>query len=132
MKDFVPDHPHLHDLVDKTHQGDEEAKQKYETHSLSVRFNATRAKLPPETDEEHIVLHFLDDYTAHVSGHDDHKFMELEPFISMLGKHDDLRERLVEFGKMLERAECNFDCMSSHLTEFMNDAMERLVKHDEL
>lgn len=37
LKDFVPDHPHLHDLVDKTHEGDLYAKHKYERESLSVR-----------------------------------------------------------------------------------------------
>lgn len=37
LKDFVPDHPHLHDLVDRTHQGDLEAKHKFERESLSVR-----------------------------------------------------------------------------------------------
>lgn len=37
LKDFVPDHPHLHELVDKTHQGDLEAKHRFERESLSVR-----------------------------------------------------------------------------------------------
>lgn len=37
LKDFVPDHPHLHELVDKTHEGDLYAKHKYERESLSVR-----------------------------------------------------------------------------------------------
>lgn len=37
LKDFVPDHPHLHDLVDKTHQGDADAKHLFEKQSLSVR-----------------------------------------------------------------------------------------------
>lgn len=37
LKDFVPDHPHLHDLVDKTHEGDLDAKHRYEKEALSVR-----------------------------------------------------------------------------------------------
>lgn len=37
LKDFVPDHPHLHELVDKTHQGDMDAKNQFERESLSVR-----------------------------------------------------------------------------------------------
>lgn len=88
--------------------------------------------MPADTDEEHVVLHFLDDYTAHVSGGTEHKFMELEPFISMLGKHDDLRERLVELGKLLERAECDFTCMGEHLTDILNKAMDRMMQHTEL
>ena len=78
-------------------------------------------------------MHFLDDYTTHVTGgQSDHKFMELEPFISMLGKHDDLREKLIDIGKMLERAECDFTCLGNHLTEFMNESMTRLMQHSEL
>lgn len=163
MKDFVPDHPHLHELVDKTHQGDLDAKHRFERESLSVRckydagsidstassskkltsrlilisyltVNSTKSKLPANTDEEHVVLHFLDDYTNHVTGgKNDHKFMELEPFIDMLGKEDDLKVRLVELGKMLERAECDFTCLGDHLTKFMNDSFERLTaQHSEL
>lgn len=37
LKDFVPDHPHLHDLVDKTGEGDAEAKLKFERESLAAR-----------------------------------------------------------------------------------------------
>lgn len=58
--------------------------------------------------------------------------MELEPFIAMLGEHDDLREKLVDLGNRLERAECNFTCMGDHLTDFMNESMERMMKRDEL
>jgi hypothetical protein len=88
--------------------------------------------LPADTDEEHVVLHFLDDYTAHVTGHNDHKFMELEPFIAMLNEHDDLREQLVDLGKKLERAECDFSCMGDNLGVILNKAMHRMLKHDEL
>lgn len=55
--------------------------------------------------------------------------MELEPFIDMLGKHDDLKLKLVELGKMLERAECDFTCLGDHLTKFMNDSFDRLTQH---
>lgn len=80
-----------------------------------------------------MVLHFLDDYTAHVSGGSEHKFMELEPFISMLGKHDDLREKLIDLGNKLERAECDFTCLGDHLTEILNESMERMMQqHSEL
>lgn len=37
LKDFVADHPHLHDLVDKTHKGDTDAKSEFERQSLSAR-----------------------------------------------------------------------------------------------
>jgi hypothetical protein len=95
--------------------------------------NATRKRLPADTDEEHVVLHFLDDYTEHVSGGStQHKFMQLEPFISMLSKHDDLREQLVELGKKLKRAECDFSCMGDNLGVILNKAMERMVSHTEL
>lgn len=77
-------------------------------------------------------MHFLDDYTAHVSGSSDHKFMELEPFISMLNKHDDLREELTNLGKLLEKAECDFSCMGEHLKNILNKAMERMMQHTEL
>lgn len=89
--------------------------------------NTTKAKLSPGTDEEHVVLHFLDDYTSHVSGSDEHKFMELEPFISMLGAHDDLREKLVALGNLLERAECDFTCLGDKLAEILSEAMERMM-----
>lgn len=89
--------------------------------------------MPSDTDEEHVVLHFLDDYTSHVTGgNSDHKFMELEPLLSMLGKEDDLRHRLVELGKKLENAECDFTCLGDHLTQFMNDSFERLSAHADL
>lgn len=79
------------------------------------------------------MLHFLDDYTSHVTGgQDDHKFMALEPFVEMLSKEDELKKRLVELGKMLERAECDFTCLGDHLTNFMNDSLERLMQHEEL
>lgn len=77
-------------------------------------------------------MHFLDDYTAHVSGGTEHKFMQLEPFIAMLGKHDDLREQLIELGKKLERAECDFTCMGDNLGTILNKAMERMMQHTEL
>lgn len=92
------------------------------------KVNQTRAKLPADTDEEHVVLHFLDDYTAHVNGgKSDHKFMELEPLLSMLGKEDDLRVKLIEVGKLLEKAECDFSCLGRHLTEFMNESFKRMT-----
>lgn len=96
--------------------------------------NSTRSKLPPNVDDEHVVLHFLDDYTTHVTGgKSDHKFMELEPFINMLNKEDDLKIKLVELGKMLEKAECDFTCLGDHLTQFMNESLERLLSpHEEL
>lgn len=96
--------------------------------------NSTRSKLPADTDEEHVVLHFLDDYTTHVTGgKSDHKFMELEPFIKMLNKEDDLKVRLIELGRMLASAQCDFTCLGDHLTKFMNDSLERLMApHEEL
>lgn len=95
--------------------------------------NATRSRLPSTTDEEHVVLHFLDDYAAHVSGsNNEHRFMDLEPFINMLGKHDDLREKLIDLGNKLEKAECDFNCLSEHLTVILNESMERMMRHDEL
>jgi len=95
--------------------------------------NATRARLPATTDEEHVVLHFLDDYTSHVTGsNNDHKFMQLEPFIDMLGKHDDLKNKIIDLGAKIERAECDFTCLGDHLTDILNDAMERMLKRDEL
>jgi len=96
--------------------------------------NKTKSSLPEGIDEEHIVLHFLDDYTAHVTGgQSDHKFMELEPFIAMLSKEDDLKLKLVELGKQLEKAECDFTCLGDNLTLFMNESMERLTAmHTEL
>lgn len=95
--------------------------------------NSTRDRLPEGTDEEHVVLHFLDDYTEHVTGgKSDHKFMELEPLLHMLGKEDDLKMKLVELGKMLEQAECDFTCLGDHMTKFMNDSFERIVAHIEL
>lgn len=100
-------------------------------HAIIV--NSTRSKLPATTDEEHVVLHFLDDYTTHVTGgKSDHKFMELEPFINMLSKEDDLKVKLVELGKMLEKAECDFSCLGDHLTNFMNESFERLTQRVEL
>lgn len=79
------------------------------------------------------MLHFLDDYTTHVTGgKNDHKFMELEPFLSMLGKEDDLKVKLVELGNMLERAECDYTCLSGQLTELLNEAIVRMTKHEEL
>lgn len=89
--------------------------------------------MPPDTDEEHVVLHFLDDYTTHVTGGlSEHKFMELEPFITMLSQHDDIREKIVELGKSLERAECDFTCLGNNLTEILNESMERMMRHEEL
>lgn len=58
--------------------------------------------------------------------------MELEPFIDMLSKEDDLKVKLVELGKMLEKAECDFTCLGEHLTHIMNESMERLMPHQEL
>lgn len=58
--------------------------------------------------------------------------MELEPFINMLSKEDDLKVKLVELGKMLEKAECDFSCLGDHLTSFMNDSFERLTQRLEL
>lgn len=37
LKEFVAEHPHLHELVDKTHAGDLDAKHKFEREALSVR-----------------------------------------------------------------------------------------------
>lgn len=54
--------------------------------------------------------------------------MALEPFISLLNKQDDLKKRLVELGKLLEKAECDFTCLGEHLTEFMNDTLERMMR----
>lgn len=79
-----------------------------------------------------MVLHFLDDYTTHITGgQSDHKFMQLEPFIDMLSKEDTLKMKLVELGRLLERAECDFSCLGDRLTQFMNDSMERMIR-DEL
>lgn len=76
-------------------------------------------------------MHFLDDYTAHVSGDpSDHKFMALDPFISLLSKEDDLKKRLVELGKLLEKAECDFTCLGQHLTDFMNDTLDRMMRSE--
>ena len=59
--------------------------------------------------------------------------MELEPFITMLGEHDDIREKLITLGHLLERAECDFTCLGNHLTEILNESMERMLKmHTEL
>lgn len=102
-------------------------------HTCPCAVNKTKSELPADTDQEHVVLHFLDDYTSHITGgQSDHKFMELEPLINMLSKEDDLKKRLVEIGKLLERAECDFTCLGDHLTQFMNDSMERLMPRDEL
>ena len=37
LKDFVADHPHLHELVDRVHEGDLDAKHEYERRSLAAR-----------------------------------------------------------------------------------------------
>lgn len=96
-------------------------------HQFNLLVNKTKSNLPAETDEEHVVLHFLDDYTAHVTGDtNDHKFMTLEPFISMLGKEDELKVKLVELGKKLERAECDYTCLGDQLTQILNDSIDKL------
>lgn len=58
--------------------------------------------------------------------------MELEPFINLLAKHDHLRESLIDLGRKLERAECDFTCLGEHLTEILNESMERMMQHTEL
>lgn len=101
--------------------------------TIFSKVNATRKRLPNDTDEEHVVLHFLDDYTEHVTGgQNEHQFMQLEPFIAMLGEHDDLREKLVALGKMLEKAECDFTCLGDKLTEILNESITRMFAHTEL
>lgn len=54
--------------------------------------------------------------------------MALEPFISMLKAEDDLKKRLVELGKLLEKAECDFTCLGQHLTDFMNESLDRMMR----
>lgn len=58
--------------------------------------------------------------------------MQLEPFLNMLSAEDDLKKKLVELGDKLEKAECDFTCLGSHLTEFMNEAMQRMMGREEL
>ncbi|KAG9508925.1 Solute carrier family 35 member G1, partial [Fragariocoptes setiger] len=103
LKDIVPDHPHLHDLVDKAHAGDHDAKHEFERKSLSTRYNETRKRLPTDMDDAHVVMHFLDDYTQHMSGgKTEHSFMKLTPLLEILVREEELKQKLVDLGKKLE------------------------------
>lgn len=92
-----------------------------------------KEKLPPDTDEAHIVLHFLDDYTHHVTGGDgEHSIMDLAPFLSLLEKEKEVRDKIVKLGTLVESGECDFTCLGDYLTKFMNESIEKIVAHMEL
>ena len=97
--------------------------------------NDIKKKLSKDTDEVHIVIHFLDDYTRHMGDHTatpEHSFMTLEPFVKMLEKEDDLKDQLLALGKKLENEECDFSCLGDSLTGFMNESLNRITAHVEL